>query len=190
MRNPPTKAATGPSIRPGTVSSDRLRTRTRLRPVLAAVAIGLPLLTATAAGASETISYKYDARGRLKQVARSGTVNNGAARTYAHDRADNRMNVGPNRAPTTAADSVTVRWNCTFSKDVLVNDSDPEDNLPLTLISVAGGNGSGQVSGNSVTYTTGFSQGTAILTYSVADSLGATSNGTLAVTTSFTATCP
>jgi hypothetical protein len=45
---------------------------------------------ATAGIAAETINYTYDARGRLKQVARSGSVNNGVATAYQFDRAHNR----------------------------------------------------------------------------------------------------
>jgi Tfp pilus assembly protein PilV len=47
-----------------------------------------------AAYAAETITYTYDARGRLKQVAHSGTppVNNGVNTTYTYDKADNRTN--------------------------------------------------------------------------------------------------
>lgn len=45
---------------------------------------------ATAGMAAETINYNYDARGRLKQVARSGSVNNGVATAYQFDRAHNR----------------------------------------------------------------------------------------------------
>lgn len=45
---------------------------------------------ATAAHATETITYAYDARGRLIQVARSGTVNNNVTTSYAFDKADNR----------------------------------------------------------------------------------------------------
>lgn len=48
---------------------------------------------ATAASASETITYTYDALGRLVQVARSGTVNNGASAGYTYDPANNRTNV-------------------------------------------------------------------------------------------------
>jgi hypothetical protein len=44
------------------------------------------------ASAAETITYTYDARGRLKQVQRSGTVNNGVNTTYTIDKADNRTN--------------------------------------------------------------------------------------------------
>lgn len=51
------------------------------------------MLCAYAAQASETINYTYDARGRLIKVGRTGTINNGLTACYAHDRADNRINV-------------------------------------------------------------------------------------------------
>jgi YD repeat-containing protein len=44
----------------------------------------------TAALAIETITYKYDERGRLKEVLRTGTVNNNVNTAYSYDRADNR----------------------------------------------------------------------------------------------------
>lgn len=57
------------------------------------LAIGAALLfCAASAQASETISYKYDARGRLIQVQHAGTVNNGLQSTYTLDKADNRSN--------------------------------------------------------------------------------------------------
>ena len=40
--------------------------------------------------AAETITYSYDARGRLIQVARTGTVNNRVTTTHQFDKADNR----------------------------------------------------------------------------------------------------
>lgn len=40
--------------------------------------------------ATETITYTYDAQGRLVRVVRSGTVNNGETVEYQQDRADNR----------------------------------------------------------------------------------------------------
>jgi uncharacterized protein RhaS with RHS repeats len=46
----------------------------------------------TLASANETITYTYDAKGRLVQVARSGTVNNGVTTSYTYDHADNRTN--------------------------------------------------------------------------------------------------
>ena len=58
--------------------------------------------TAVAAWASETITYTYDARGRLVKVARTGTVNNNVRAEYKYDKADNRTNVNivsPNAPP-------------------------------------------------------------------------------------------
>jgi YD repeat-containing protein len=49
-------------------------------------------LIAVPASAAETITYTYDARGRLVQVQRTGTVNNGVNTTYQIDKADNRTN--------------------------------------------------------------------------------------------------
>ena len=51
------------------------------------------LLCATSLQAAETITYSYDARGRIVQAARSGDVNNGVSACYAYDKADNRTNV-------------------------------------------------------------------------------------------------
>jgi YD repeat-containing protein len=50
------------------------------------------LLLAGSAQAAETITYTYDARGRLKEVQRTGTVNNGVNTSYQVDKADNRTN--------------------------------------------------------------------------------------------------
>jgi hypothetical protein len=57
---------------------------------------------AAAAVASETISYTYDARGRLVRVVRSGDVNNNVSANYSYDKADNRTSVNvvsPNAPP-------------------------------------------------------------------------------------------
>ena len=43
--------------------------------------------------AAETITYTYDAKGRLVKVVHTGTVNNNLTTTYGHDKADNRTNV-------------------------------------------------------------------------------------------------
>lgn len=51
---------------------------------LALMALPAPLL------AVETITYTYDARGRLVKVDRTGSVNNGVSTTYVLDKADNR----------------------------------------------------------------------------------------------------
>lgn len=43
-----------------------------------------------AALAFEGITYRYDARGRLIRVERSGGVNDGITTNYSYDKADNR----------------------------------------------------------------------------------------------------
>lgn len=63
------------------------------------------------ASADETVTYVYDARGRVVQVLRSGTVNNGVQATYSYDRADNRTQVtvtGVPAAPTFSIADATV----------------------------------------------------------------------------------
>jgi glutamate synthase domain-containing protein 3 len=57
---------------------------------------------AIAAWATETVTYTYDARGRLVKVVRSGSVNNNVSASYSYDKADNRTNVNvvsPNSTP-------------------------------------------------------------------------------------------
>jgi hypothetical protein len=60
------------------------------------------IFTPAAATAAETITYTYDAKGRLVKVERAGSVNNNVKAEYTHDRADNRTNVtvtGSGNAP-------------------------------------------------------------------------------------------
>ena len=52
----------------------------------------LVLLSSAPAYAAETVTYVYDARGRVVQVVRTGTVNNGVTTAYTIDKADNRTN--------------------------------------------------------------------------------------------------
>lgn len=59
-------------------------------------ALGLLIYSLTpfySAIGSETVNYTYDALGRLVQVSRSGTVNDGISASYSYDKADNRTNV-------------------------------------------------------------------------------------------------
>lgn len=53
------------------------------------------LLTGLSASsqASETVTYTYDALGRLVTSVHSGTVNNNVQTTYSFDLADNRTNL-------------------------------------------------------------------------------------------------
>ena len=52
----------------------------------------MALCLSVPASAAETITYVYDARGRLVQVVRTGTINNGVTTSYTIDKADNRTN--------------------------------------------------------------------------------------------------
>ena len=59
----------------------------------------LMLLFSAPAYAAETITYVYDARGRVVRVIRTGTVNNGVQTNYGYDKADNRTNVTTSVGP-------------------------------------------------------------------------------------------
>lgn len=48
------------------------------------------LATPQSAISAETITYTYDAKGRLVKVVRAGTVNNNVTVEYELDKADNR----------------------------------------------------------------------------------------------------
>ena len=55
--------------------------------------------------ASETLTYSYDAKGRLVKVSRTGTVNNNAQLQFSYDRANNRKSrvvTGGTNAPAMA----------------------------------------------------------------------------------------
>jgi YD repeat-containing protein len=55
-----------------------------------AIVAAAAAVAASAAMAAETIVYRYDARGRLVKIERSGTVNNNVVTQYTFDKADNR----------------------------------------------------------------------------------------------------
>lgn len=70
-----------------------------MRLVLFFIGAAGAVFVSTAAIASETITYTCDARGRLRQVVHSGTVNNGVTTAYTYDRADNRLTKVTTGAP-------------------------------------------------------------------------------------------
>jgi YD repeat-containing protein len=163
------------------------------------IALMLPL----GVRATETVTYSYDAQGRLVQSVISGTVNNGQSSTTSFDTANNRTNYtvslsggtppppppSSNSPPVTVADSLPNIPKCAYrDKDVTFNDSDPEGNVPLVLLSVVNTNPSvgapSVVSASTVRYEADISGGTGsdTVTYTVRDSLGATATGTLSVT--------
>lgn len=59
----------------------------------------LALLAGNQASAAETQKYRYDAKGRLIKVERTGTVNNGVTTEYTHDKADNRTRLKTTGSP-------------------------------------------------------------------------------------------
>lgn len=69
----------------------------RIRAILV-VALGATLV-AGLASASETITYSYDAKGRLILVQHAGSVNNNLMTNYTFDKADNRKKVKVTGAP-------------------------------------------------------------------------------------------
>ena len=72
-----------------------------MKNVRIAAVIGIATVTglAAAALASETVTYTYDARGRLVKVEHTGTINNGVLANYTFDKSDNRLNVKVTGAP-------------------------------------------------------------------------------------------
>lgn len=66
---------------------------------LAAIATLIAAAGVAAADASETITYTYDAKGRVVKVEHSGSVNNNVVTNYTYDHADNRTNLNVAGAP-------------------------------------------------------------------------------------------
>jgi len=66
---------------------------------LAATAALLAAAGVATANASETVTYTYDAKGRVVKVEHSGSVNNNVVANYSYDHADNRVNVNVSGAP-------------------------------------------------------------------------------------------
>ena len=65
----------------------------KIRSACAALVVGVLCSTTASATGNETITYTYDARGRLIKVVHTGTVNNNNQACYQYDKADNRTNV-------------------------------------------------------------------------------------------------
>ena len=65
-----------------------------MRNIIAAAA--LVALLSMRADSAETVTYKYDAKGRLAKVTRSGDVNNNVQTDYTYDKANNRKTTTTN----------------------------------------------------------------------------------------------
>lgn len=73
----------------------------RMKKVKVGALIGIAALAGSAAIAiaSETVTYTYDARGRLVRVEHAGAINNGVVANYTLDKTENRTNVKVTGAP-------------------------------------------------------------------------------------------
>lgn len=69
-----------------------------MRRLTVGICIGLVLAPAIAI-AAETITYTYDAKGRLVKVIRTETVYNNVTYDYMHGKANNRKNVKVTNSP-------------------------------------------------------------------------------------------
>ena len=165
------------------------------------------VISTAPAVASETQTYSYDELGRLTAVQYSGAVNNGAAHSLCYDPAGNRTKYksdsagtlatctggggGPpptNLPPVTVNDTLTV-IRCEIGyKNVVANDSDPEGNTPLVVTAVDHPD-AWVASSTTVGVQAPDASGSFIVNYTVRDSLGATSTGSLTVTITGTI-CP
>jgi uncharacterized protein RhaS with RHS repeats len=167
------------------------------------------LALASAAQAGETVTYSYDALGRLVATTSSGTVNDGLTTSLAYDPAGNRSTYmvsgagggapppsppGPVPPPPPAGNQPPVALDDTGGTticraayfNVLSNDSDPDGNTPLTLVSVSsnGLRGDASVAGSQVYFAPNGITGAANVTYTIRDSLGATASAVLSLTLS------
>ena len=78
----------------------------------------------TAVIAGETVTYTYDALGRLKVVSSTGTVNDGQAYSYCYDAAGNRTLAKTNAAGVTAdCQSVTPTPSPTPAPSISIGDT-------------------------------------------------------------------
>ncbi len=173
--------------------------------VLLGAAIGI-LQVASPGQASETVTYTYDALGRLVSASSAGTVNNGLANSLCYDAAGNRTQyrssaagsladcTAPpppppgNQPPVANPDSLSAPKCVARSVNVIANDTDPDGHIPLTLTAV-NQPWAFVESSTTVGMTTPDTNGSYVITYTVADTLGATANGILTVTVTGSQQC-
>ena len=177
----------------------------------AALLLGAAASVLAAAGtgrASETITYTFDALGRLVSATTTGGPNDALAVSTRYDPAGTRCSyyvsgaggsaVPPppacptgappppppgNQPPVAVDDSGSMTWCAGASFNVLANDSDPDGNVPLALVSVSGGGtrGTPSIVGGQVWFEPSGVTGTATVNYTMRDSLGATDSAVLTI---------
>lgn len=152
------------------------------------------LSLASAAYATETTTYEYDAQGRLTKSSKSGGPASGTEKCTSYDPGGNRTNQtvnssgcsgsgggsgggGGSNNPPVAVNDFLLSFCGTGSVNVLTNDNDPDGDT-ITATSVTGGMGAYISGGNSVVVTSGV---TGTLTYTIQDTSGATDTATITV---------
>ncbi len=170
------------------------------------------LLTSAIASAAETVSFGYDALGRLTGSTISGGPNNTINTAICFDAAGNRIRYtvgasvtscgsGPtptptptpsNTPPVAVNDSTSGPCNSAITYNVVANDYDPDGHTPLSLVSASGNtNVDAQVvSSTSIQFIGSVPGNTSTVSYVVQDSLGATATGSVTYQTTGTqSTC-
>ncbi len=163
------------------------------------------LVSSAAYAQTSTEDYTYDALGRLITVVTTGGSNNAETQSICYDDAGNRTDYVANTSagattcggappppppppppsnnpPTTVQDFASGACSTTLTVNLTANDSDPESNYPLVLTGItknAGAASASVVSSSSVSVTFGPIFDASNFTYTVEDSLGASSTGTL-----------
>lgn len=133
-----------------------------------------------AAAQTATVTYEYDALGRLV----STDYPNGNITDYTYDDAGNRLSVvtappPPNNAPIAVDDAYTQDVSTTVDYDVVANDTDA-DSDPLTLTAVTGSGAS--IVSNQLRYAAPSTAGTYTVDYDISDGNGGTDTGTVTLT--------
>ncbi|MEL7312626.1 MAG: Ig-like domain-containing protein [Pseudomonadota bacterium] len=148
-------------------------------------------LSSTLSFAAESVSYEYDALGRLEKVTRDDGTNT-IEIVYEYDAAGNRTarTVGsgappppPNSPPNANSDSVTAPFLfATVYLNVTANDSDP-DGDPLTITAITQPtNGSASIHSSSTIRIYAILSGTSFFNYTISDGNGGTDSATVAFT--------
>jgi YD repeat-containing protein len=157
----------------------------------------IALMVPLGVSATETVTYSYDAQGRLVQSVISGTINNGQSSSTSFDAANNRTNYSvsvnggtppspaSNQPPVSVADAtLSVVCNANGVRNVLGNDTDPDGDLPLSM-TLTGGSGINYVAQEgvqSIRFYASPTRNTAYsVSYTITDARGATSSASLSL---------
>ena len=172
-----------------------------MRSLLISVSV-IALMVPFGVNATETVTYSYDAQGRLVQSVISGTVNNGQSSSTTFDAANNRTNYAvslsggtpppppppppaSNQSPVSVADTMlSVVCGNDGVRNVLGNDTDPDGDLPLSF-ELTGGSGINYVSkdgAQSIRFAAPYTRDANYsVSYIITDARGATTTASLAL---------